>query len=161
MSQRGDRHGEPRRRYLAFRSSSRAWRGRSRPERAEGASEPFAAGRDPLRLGDTVDALAASLGWERSLAQSRIVAAWPEIVGESTAAHAQLVAVEDGVLSVRCDSTAWATQLRLMRRDLITRLAREFPDAGVADVRFIGPDVPSWKRGRRSVPGRGPRDTYG
>ncbi|MDP4886606.1 MAG: DUF721 domain-containing protein, partial [Aquiluna sp.] len=27
--------------------------------------------------------------------------------------------------------------------------------------RFIGPSAPSWKKGPRSVPGRGPRDTYG
>ena len=28
-------------------------------------------------------------------------------------------------------------------------------------VVVVGPNTPSWKRGRRSVPGRGPRDTYG
>ncbi|MGO1853842.1 MAG: DUF721 domain-containing protein, partial [Microbacteriaceae bacterium] len=33
--------------------------------------------------------------------------------------------------------------------------------AGVDNLRFIGPDVPSWKWGPRAVPGRGPRDTYG
>ena len=33
--------------------------------------------------------------------------------------------------------------------------------AGIETVRFIGPDTPSWKRGPRAIPGRGPRDTYG
>ena len=32
---------------------------------------------------------------------------------------------------------------------------------GVETIRFQGPDAPTWKRGPRSVPGRGPRDTYG
>ncbi len=152
---------EPVRRFLQFRESARTGKGRRRSLSTTEGSEPFAPGRDPLKAADTVESLAASLGWERPLSESRIIAAWTEIVGESTAEHAELVSVDDGVLSVRCDSTAWATQLRLMRRELITRLAREFPEAGVVDIRFAGPDVPSWKRGRRSVPGRGPRDTYG
>jgi predicted nucleic acid-binding Zn ribbon protein len=71
------------------------------------------------------------------------------------------VGIEDGVLAVRCDSTAWATQLRLMRTKVTTEIALKFPDAGIESVRFDGPNAPSWKRGPRSIPGRGPRDTYG
>ena len=42
------------------------------------------------------------------------------------------------------------------------RLVKErFPDADIVSIRFQGPDAPSWKRGPRSIPGRGPRDTYG
>ena len=150
------------RRLLAFKAAGRAGDRRSRRRVAlEPGSEPFAPGRDPAPLGDTMDALALSLGWQAALAQSRVITSWAAIVGEATAAHAAVVAIEDGVLSVLCDSTAWATQLRLMRRDLLTRLADEYPEAGIDDIRFAGPDVPSWKRGPRSVPGRGPRDTYG
>ncbi|MGB4918016.1 MAG: DUF721 domain-containing protein, partial [Propionicimonas sp.] len=31
----------------------------------------------------------------------------------------------------------------------------------VERVVVVGPSAPSWKKGKRSVPGRGPRDTYG
>jgi len=31
----------------------------------------------------------------------------------------------------------------------------------VTRVLVVGPEAPNWKKGRRSVPGRGPRDTYG
>jgi predicted nucleic acid-binding Zn ribbon protein len=83
------------------------------------------------------------------------------IVGEETAAHSEPVSIEDGVLSIRCDSTAWATQLRLMRSQVTTTIAERYPEAGIESVRFEGPNAPSWKRGPRSIPGRGPRDTYG
>ena len=63
--------------------------------------------------------------------------------------------------TVQADSTAWARQLQNMRSQILTEIIRRFPDAGVESVRFIGPDVPSWKWGPRAVPGRGPRDTYG
>jgi predicted nucleic acid-binding Zn ribbon protein len=31
----------------------------------------------------------------------------------------------------------------------------------VGHIEVLGPDAPSWKRGRLSVRGRGARDTYG
>ena len=65
------------------------------------------------------------------------------------------------MLQVRCESTAWATQLRLMRTQLVTEIGSRFPEAAVETIRFQGPDAPTWKRGPRSIPGRGPRDTYG
>ncbi|BDZ54767.1 hypothetical protein GCM10025870_18400 [Agromyces marinus] len=65
------------------------------------------------------------------------------------------------MLQVRCESTAWATQLRLLRDELLRAILERHPSAGVDTIRFQGPDAPTWKRGPRSVPGRGPRDTYG
>jgi predicted nucleic acid-binding Zn ribbon protein len=49
----------------------------------------------------------------------------------------------------------------MMRGDILTTILRRYPDAEVSTIRFIGPGGPSWKKGPRSVPGRGPRDTYG
>ncbi|MDF2492370.1 MAG: hypothetical protein K0Q58_948, partial [Microbacterium sp.] len=71
------------------------------------------------------------------------------------------VTIEDGALVIRCDSTAWATQLRLMRATVTTTIAERHPEAGVESIRVSGPDAPTWKRGPRTVQGRGPRDTYG
>jgi predicted nucleic acid-binding Zn ribbon protein len=48
-----------------------------------------------------------------------------------------------------------------MAATVITRIMTEFPAAGIESVKFLGPDTPSWKRGPRTIPGRGPRDTYG
>ena len=73
---------------------------------------------------------------------------------------------------VRADSTAWATQLRLLLPALRRRLADELASvSGLvgADVRnswqvevtVLAPSAPSWRRGGRHVSGRGPRDTYG
>jgi predicted nucleic acid-binding Zn ribbon protein len=48
-----------------------------------------------------------------------------------------------------------------MKLQVLTTLQTAFPTLELIDIRFIGPDAPSWKKGQRSVPGRGPRDTYG
>jgi len=101
------------------------------------------------------------MGWTSPLAKGELLLSWPELVGEDTAAHSTPVGIEEEVLTVQCDSTAWATQLRLMRADILTSILKRYPDAGVTSIRFDGPGAPSWKRGPRSIPGRGPRDTYG
>jgi predicted nucleic acid-binding Zn ribbon protein len=127
----------------------------------EGASVPFGVGRDPRGIDDILDGLTSRLGWNSSLAKADLLASWSELAGAETALHSEPVGIEDGVLTVRCDSTAWATQLRLMRGQITTSIAQRFPDAGIQSVKFDGPNAPSWKRGTRSIPGRGPRDTYG
>jgi len=159
-------HDEASNVYLRFkrlfgepgRTSSDA---RKRATKKEGATVPFGAGRDPRGLGDVIDGLAQRMGWASPLARSELLASWVEIAGEETAEHSTPLSIEDGVLTVQCDSTAWATQLRLMRSTLTTHIITRYPDAQIESVRFEGPNAPSWKRGPKSIPGRGPRDTYG
>ena len=127
----------------------------------DGASAPYGVGRDPRGIDDILDGLTTRLGWTSPLARAELLDSWPELAGVETASHSEPVAIEDGVLTVRCDSTAWATQLRLMRGQITTSIAQRFPDAGIESVKFDGPNAPSWKKGSRSIPGRGPRDTYG
>jgi predicted nucleic acid-binding Zn ribbon protein len=129
--------------------------------RGQASSVPFGEGRDPHELGSVMDALTTKLGWNSPLARSELLSSWQEIVGQDTAEHSAPSGIDNGVLTVICDSTAWATQLRLMRAQIATQIATRFPDAGIETVRFEGPNAPSWKRGPRSIPGRGPRDTYG
>lgn len=134
---------------------------RRRVAKASATSVPYGEGREPKGLGEVVENLTLKLGWNSPLAQSELLASWAELVGEETAARSTPVSIEDGVLTVSCDSTAWATELRRIRSSLLAAIAERYPDAGVEAIRFNGPGVPSWKKGPRSVQGRGPRDTYG
>jgi predicted nucleic acid-binding Zn ribbon protein len=145
-------------------SDSRAANWRSRKTRKRGdddESEPYGRGRDPHGLGDVMGSLTSQLGWGSSLAKSDLLLAWAEIAGPDTAEHSTPIGITDAVLTVQCDSTAWATQLRHMRVLIMTTIAQRFPEAGIESIRFEAPHAPSWKRGSRSIPGRGPRDTYG
>ena len=122
---------------------------------------PFGSGRDPRALGDVLTTMATDMGWSAELDQARIIEEWSQFAGEATAEHTRVVGISHGVLQVQCDSTTWATELRRLRAEMLTRLLREYPDAEVRDLRFLAPGAPSWRHGPRSVPGRGPRDTYG
>jgi predicted nucleic acid-binding Zn ribbon protein len=157
---------EAQRVYLRFRKifgdpSTRSRDARRRIARAGAPSQPFGAGREPRGIADVILGVTTELGWNSTLAQSDLMAAWPQIVGEDLSGHSTPVAIEDGTLTVQCESTAWATQLRLMRAQITTAIITTYPEAGIESIRFLGPNTPTWKRGPRSVPGRGPRDTYG
>lgn len=149
--------------YLRLRGLEPSARARRKRRRRgdDDEHQPFTKGRDPHGVGDVLADLTKQAGWDPQLAREDLVLQWEDVAGEETARHATPVALSDGTLTVQCDSTAWAKNLHLMRAPIITELMKRFPDAGVQNVRFIGPDVPSWKWGPRAVPGRGPRDTYG
>jgi predicted nucleic acid-binding Zn ribbon protein len=160
MSERGS-ETEAERVWLRLREVFGRPRSRRERPKPKGDNLPYGKGRDPLAAGTVLDAVTESLGWVTPLAQTDLTAAWRSIAGEETARHASVEGFADGVLLVRCDSTAWATQLGLMRAQIAERISRDFPAAGVESIRFLGPNTPSWNHGRRSVQGRGPRDTYG
>lgn len=134
---------------------------RRKAVRLSATSQPFGLGREPKGIADVLAGVTSEMGWKSPLAQSELMSAWPQLVGDELAAHSSPVGIDDGTLTVRCDSTAWATQLRLLRGQVTTTIVQRYPDARIESVKFLGPDAPSWKRGPRSVPGRGPRDTYG
>jgi predicted nucleic acid-binding Zn ribbon protein len=149
--------------YLRLRGLEPApFRRRRRTRPAEGDdAQPFMAGRDPRGVGDVLADLTRQAGWEPQLARADLSRTWEVVAGAETAQHTRPVALDGGMLTVQADSTAWAKQLQLMRAHVLSEIIRRFPEAGVESIRFIGPDVPSWKWGPRAIPGRGPRDTYG
>ena len=84
-------------------------------------------------------------------------ARWPELVGEEVAQHATPESFADGTLVVRTDSTAWATQLKLLAPAVVRRLNEDLGHGTVSLIEVLGPHLPSWKKGPRSVrDGRGP-----
>ena len=118
--------------------------------------------RDPQLLSAAMDRLVESKGWSTDINVHTLLGRWPLLVGETNAAHSHPEGYADGVLSVRADSTVWATSLRTMAPQLVAILNDKLGDGTVRLVKVLGPEGPSWKRGRLSVrDGRGPRDTYG
>ena len=119
-------------------------------------------GRDPALLGDQLDRLLVDRGWKVDVAVGSVMGRWAEIVGPDIAAHVEPVSFVEGVLTVRTDSTAWATQMRLLASSVLARVDEEIGAGAVTQLRVVGPSGPSWSRGgRRSPDSRGPRDTYG
>jgi predicted nucleic acid-binding Zn ribbon protein len=125
-------------------------RGRGRPRR-----------EDPQPLASAIGGLLDTRGWQQRAAMGSVFGRWAEIVGADLAAHTKPDSFADGELAVTADSTAWATQVRLLAPVLVKRLNAELGDGSVRRVKVRGP-APPRRRGGWRVPGsKGPGDTYG
>ena len=124
-------------------------------------SGPDADTRDPQPLGRAARDLAKRRGWSSHVAEGMVFSEWRLLVGQQIADHATPTVLQDGVLTVTAESTAWATQLRMMRAQLLAKIAAAAGHGVVTSLKITGPVAPSWRKGPRHIAGRGPRDTYG
>ena len=151
--------------YFAMRQAVTGRIGKDAKRRAEklatNRSRPFDKGRDPITAASSIDGLLADFRWQSQMEEADLFVRWGEIVGDLNAKNSQPETINNGKLTVRCKSTAWATQLRLMQTQILAKIHEAHPDLEITALKLLGPDAPSWKKGPRSVPGRGPRDTYG
>ena len=153
---------DPARRLLARARQAKPVR-KARPRSASEAKWSGAGPdpRDPLKLGLAVDALVRDRNWERTLTAAGLLPRWAEIVGADIAEHCRPERLEDGELVLVAESTAWATQLRLLARQLLGRISAGVGPGVVTKLKVHGPSAPDWRHGPLRVVGRGPRDTYG
>ena len=75
----------------------------------------------PAAIGDVVQGLTSTHGWDRRLRGARVHSAWLDIAGEELARHVQPVRLAGGVLVVRAESPAWATQVSYLAPQLRDR----------------------------------------
>lgn len=139
--------GAPRRRVAGRRS--RQWSG------------PGPDAHDPQSLHTVVDGLIADRDWAEPVRHGTLFGSWERLVGPAIAAHCRPERLTDGELLVVADSSAWATQMRLIGPKLLARLSEQLGSGVVRTLRFQGPVAVSRHAGKRRVRGRGLRDTFG
>ena len=117
---------------------------------------------DPQTLNSAIEGLLDDEGWNLAAATGSVFGRWAQIVGPDLASHTRPEALREGELTVAADSTAWATQLRLLAAQLVHRLNAELGPGTVLRVKVRGPVTADRRPGEWRVRGsRGPRDTYG
>ena len=116
---------------------------------------------DPQPLTTAIHGLIGDQGWQTAAAVGSVFGRWAQIVGADLAAHTRPDRFTDGELLVIADSTAWATQVRLLAGTLVRRLNSELGEGTVTRVKVRGPEQPRRPGEWRVRGSRGPRDTYG
>jgi predicted nucleic acid-binding Zn ribbon protein len=85
---------------------------------------------DPRPIADLIETLVSGRGWDERIRFGRLRDEWASVVGENVAARCAPVALNAGVLSIRADGAAWATELTLLGRSIAEK-ADEFLGGGV------------------------------
>jgi predicted nucleic acid-binding Zn ribbon protein len=148
----------------AAQARGQAARAQRRTRRGGWRSAVRTDGREPMALGAAINRLITERGWETPVAVGGVMGRWPQIVGENLAKHCvpQRYDEDERVLTVQCDSTAWATQLRVLAPSLVARLNEALGHGTVRLIRVLNPGGAPRRHGPLRAPGStGPGDTYG
>ena len=116
---------------------------------------------DPQTLGSAIGKLLSDQGWKEQAAVGSVFSNWEDFVGSDVAAHTRPEGFTEGELVIAADSTAWATQVRLLASMLVRRLNAELGEGTVKRVKVRGPSGPRQRGGWRVPGSRGHGDTYG
>lgn len=93
--------------------------------------------RDPVSVGDAIRHVVDAEGWRDRLAVGRLRDGWAGVVGDQIAAHSAPLKLAAGVLLVRADPGAWASELALLAGVVATK-ADQFLGGGlVTEVKVV------------------------
>lgn len=83
-------------------------------------------------LQEMEDEMITALGGQEPVARH-----WDAIVGDEMKDHVTLESVDETSLVVKCDHPAYSSYFRLHEREVLQRLARQFPTFRIRKVRII------------------------
>ncbi len=106
-----------------------------------------AAQREPVRVAASLDRVTRFFGAPPAQVLTAVFARWEQLVGPEIAAHAAPKTLRNGALVIVADQPAWATQLRFLATDLLTRIQAEVEASEVTKIEIrTGPPGPMERR---------------
>lgn len=109
---------------------------RRREEAIENFGKP---GRDPAELGSVMTTIAGNGVWAANMKLAQLRNHWDQVVGQAIASHSAVADFTDGVLTIRAESTVWATQLTYLIPQLTDTIRRNLKGLTIAEIRVTGP----------------------
>ncbi|PWG60367.1 DUF721 domain-containing protein [Bifidobacterium catulorum] len=104
-------------------------------------------GRDPSPFGAVVAGIAEEGNWKPHLMIAQLGRHWDQVVGSGIAQHSRVASYRDGVLTIRAESTIWATQLTYMIPQMQRKIAERLPGMPLDRIIVTGPRSGTFKHG--------------
>ncbi len=89
-----------------------------------------------VRIDVAIQSSLRRFGIVRKVRRSQAIHIWEDIVGPTTAKVSAAVACKDGILFVEVKNSVWASELSLLKRDIIKRMNRRLGRGTIKDIRF-------------------------
>lgn len=111
--------------------------------------------KDPAPLSEMLEKLVAGLGPENPMETAKLFGAWDQIVGPEVAGRCSPTSLKKGILKVRADSAAWASEFKYLAPEVVRRINQKL---GPGVVTKIEPWVPAaGGKGARAPSGSTPK----
>ena len=108
--------------------------------------------RGPYSLRNVLGGVTSRLGLDGGLDTATVWSRWPSLVGASIAEHVEPTSLRRGVLKVRADSPAWATEIGYLGDEIRRRVNAEVGRPLVNEVRVWTSPGPVRRRSADPVP---------
>lgn len=89
------------------------------------------------KVGSLVEGLLERRGLREQVKRVGVLELWPEIVGERLGAITRARGVSEATLFVEVPTSAWLTELNMMKRDFLERVNERLPDAPLERIVFV------------------------
>jgi len=105
--------------------------------------EPMArkSGGGPTPFSEVLRGHFQTLGWERKFRELEVFQRWEEAVGPQIARRARPSQVRNHRLTIVVNSPAWAQQLSLMKKELLSSFTRILGEDLIRDLYFVSGTV--------------------
>lgn len=91
-----------------------------------------------LSIADVLNIYLRETGLEKTVLEDKVVALWPEIMGDTVARLTRSVEMKDGMLVVHISSAALKAQLFECRFELVKKINDAVGGNAIRDVRILG-----------------------
>ena len=91
-----------------------------------------------LSIADVLNIYLRETGLEKTILEDKVVALWPEIMGDTVARLTRSVEVKNGILIVHISSAALKAQLFECRFELVKKINDAVGGNAIRDVRILG-----------------------
>ena len=92
--------------------------------------------KEVKRIGELILRNLREQGLETPLQQKRLMAAWPEVMGEMIAGYTQDLFIKNQTLFVHLTNPALRADLSMMRHEIVKKLNAAVGSQVIADIRF-------------------------
>lgn len=91
----------------------------------------------PARVGSLLQQVLEKHGVDKQIERLGVLELWPEIVGAQLAEVTRAKGVDDAALFVEVRSSAWLTELSMMKDDFLERVNERLGEAAIERIVFV------------------------
>ena len=91
----------------------------------------------PRQVRETLQKYLEKAGISDKIEAASVVPEWPRLVGDGIAGVTTPLRVSNGVLIVGVRSSAWLAELKLMEREIISRVNADKTRGRISAIRFV------------------------
>jgi len=88
------------------------------------------------RVGEILPGVLAALGIDEKIEEGRLLAGWPEVVGEVIAKRSRPRVLRDGILHIEVEGSVWMQELWFHQKEIVERVRAAYPKVAITGIRL-------------------------